>query len=535
MANATLSRLLVDFIRPRLPQIGLGLFFMLVLAAATVAVAYMIKPAIDGIVGGTDASVMWSIGVGILIAFTVKAVANFTQHMIMSAVGFGIVREARNRLYAHLSDLDLFFLQSQAAGRLAGRFTIDLNHLRVAISNGLTSIGRDAATLVGLVGHAFWLDWQLAAIAFLVLPPALIPISKLGKRIRKTAWATQEELGRLNARLGETLKAIRMVRLYGAQEQETARVHGLIERVRRLSFRAEWIRALVSPIMELASGIAIGAALIYGGQRVISGEVTAGDLTAFLASILLAYQPAKRLANLHATLQEGLAAADRYYALLDRHTPLDLDAGAPMPTPSTSGGVALRFDAVHFSYGTGEDLPSAQRDAPAPPSPKGSAALEGISLEVKAGTTTALVGPSGAGKSTLLNLAARFYDPTSGVILIQDQPMAEVAPEQLWRHVALVGQENTLFDDSIAGNIRYGRPEASDADVQAAVAAADARDFIAALPEGFDTRVGEGGVRLSGGQRQRIAIARAFLKDAPLLLLDEPTAALDTETEARLH
>nr|WP_307849276.1 ABC transporter ATP-binding protein [Rhodospirillum rubrum] len=520
-----LGRLARDFVRPHLGTIALAVMWMLVLAAATVAVAHMLKPAIDGIVVGSDPQALWGIGLGILLAFAVKAVSNFFSVVLVAKAGLAAVSDARNRLYRHLSEMDLGFFLAHSASALAARFTVDLHLLRLAVSNGLTSLGRDLMTLIGLVAYTFWVDWQMALLAYIALPLAIWPVARLGRRIRRIAGRTQRDLGSLNAQLTQTLRGIRMVKIYGAEEMERARVHRLIAAVQTQSFKAEWTRALVTPIMEGVVGLAAGAALYYGGARVLAGEVTPGDLTAFLGAVMLAYQPAKRLANLHTILQEGLAAADRMYHLLDLKPAV---AEAPEAPPLRPGPGTVRFDNVTFAYDGGPGPgPELGDDAPgsAPP------ALRGIDLTLAAGTVVALVGPSGAGKSTLMNLIPRLHDPQRGRVLIDGQDVRAVSFASLWARIGLVSQDVVVFDDTVRANIAYGRPEASAEEVERAARRAAAHDFIAALPDGYDTRLGEQGVRLSGGQRQRLCIARAFLKDAPILLLDEPTAALDTESE----
>lgn len=512
------------------------------MAAATVAVAHMLQPAIDGIVAGTQPETLWAIGGGILAAFSVKAVANYLSRMLVTRAGLLAISDARNRLFAHVLEMDPGFFSGRPAGALAARFTVDLYQLKVAVSNGVTSLGRDLVSLAGLVGYTVWLDWRMAALAYLVLPLAIWPVSRLGRRIRRVASRTQQDLGRLNARLSQTLRAMRMVRLQGAEALERARTQALIDRLRRLTFDAERTKALVSPLMELVVGVAIGAALFAGGQRVLAGAVTPGELTAFLGALLLAYQPAKRLANLHATVQEGLAAAQRMYALLDL-APAVAEAPDAPPLRLTEGRVRIedaRYTHAPPTIADGEEgEPDPKRDAessPAPsPAPRRPAALAGVSLDLCPGKVTALVGPSGAGKSTLLNLVPRFFDPDLGRVLIDGQDIRNVTRVSLWRSIALVGQDVVLFDDTLAANIAYARPQATRAEIIEAARQAAALPFIEALPQGFDTPLGERGMRLSGGQRQRLAIARAFLKDAPILLLDEPTAALDPQAQAEVQ
>ncbi|CCG08447.1 ABC transporter ATP-binding protein [Pararhodospirillum photometricum] len=512
---ALLARLARDFVKPRSVLIAWAVAWMLVLAGATVFVAHMLEPAIDGVVKGGEPNALWGIGLTIVGAFVVKAVSNYFATVLVARAGLEAVADARRRLYAHLAGLDLGFFQAHPVPSLAARFTVDLFQLRYAVSDGLTSLGRDLMTLVGLVAYTFWLDPVMAALAYGALPLAIVPIGRLGRRVRRAAGRTQAELGRLNARLTETLRGIRMVKLYGAEAVERERVHGLIGTVRKLTFRAERTRALVTPIMELFVGIAAGAAVLYGGEQVLAGRVSAGALASFLGALMLAYQPAKRLANLHTSLQEGLAAAERLYEILDR-APLVQEA--PEARPLVPGSGTVRLETVSFSY-------------PARGEAGGPAALDDVSLTLAPGQVVALVGPSGAGKSTVLTLIARFYDPSAGRVLVDDQDVRTVTLASLWERLALVGQDVVLFDDTVRANIAYGRPDVPLAAIEAAARQAGAHDFIMDLPQGYDTPLGERGARLSGGQRQRLSIARAFLKDAPILLLDEPTSALDAASE----
>ncbi|GEO82582.1 ABC transporter ATP-binding protein [Pararhodospirillum oryzae] len=530
-----LGRLARDFARPRLGLIAWAVAWMLVLAGATVFVAHILQPAIDGIVKGGDPAALWGLGASIVAAFTLKAVANAFSTVLVARAGLEAVSDARNRLYRHLAGLDLGFFQATPAPTLASRFTVDLFQLRYAVSDGLTSLGRDLLTLVGLVGYTVWLDWRMALLAYLVLPLAVWPIGRLGRRVRRIAGRTQAELGRLNARLTETLRGLRMVKLHGAEASERERVHALIDTVRALTFRAERTRALVTPIMELFVGVAVGAAVLYGGTQVLDGRVSPGELASFLGALMLAYQPAKRLANLHASLQEGLAAAERMYALLDR-APAVVEAPKARALAWTQG--VVRLEQVSFAYPSPplpDSLPGSAPPLADGPAFRPPAALQDVNLELHPGQVVALVGPSGAGKTTVLHLIARFIDPTSGRVLIDGQDVRDVTLASLWARVALVSQDVMIFDDTVAANIAYGQPDAAPGAIREAARLAGADAFIRALPQGYETPLGERGVRLSGGQRQRLSIARAFLKNAPLLLLDEPTAALDGESERQIQ
>jgi subfamily B ATP-binding cassette protein MsbA len=450
----------------------------------------------------------------VLVVFAVKGVAAYGDAVVMNGVGQRIVADLQAALFSRLIHADLAFFNDTPTGALISHFTNDANLLRGAVSSTLTGIGKDALTLVFLVGVMFYQDWLLALLAFFAFPTALLPIVRLGRRMRRVSTSFQLELGRFTTLLDQVFQGARHVKAYGMESYETSRAHALVERIYRLAYKAGKVRAASSPIMETLGGIAIVAVIVYGGTEVISGTRTTGTFFSFITALLLAYEPVKRLANLNTNLQEGLAAAQRVFASLDVE-PQIRDTTDAKPLAVTRGEV--RFERVSFAYRPG------------------SAALDAVSLTVPAGKTAALVGPSGAGKSTILNLIARFYDVGTGRVLIDGEDVRGTTLASLRGSLALVAQEVGLFDDTVRANIAYGRPEASDAEIVAAARGAAAHDFILALPEGYDTPVGELGVKLSGGQRQRLAIARAMLKDAPILLLDEATSALDSESERQVQ
>jgi subfamily B ATP-binding cassette protein MsbA len=367
---------------------------------------------------------------------------------------------------------------------------------------------------VFLVGVMFYQDWALALVAFVAFPLAIRPIVSIGRRMRRVSVNTQVEMGQLTTLLSQTFQGARHVKSYGMEDYEERRAAGLFERIFRLVDRANRTRSRAGPMMEALGGAAIAMVIFYGGHQVIIGARTPGAFFSFITALLLAYQPVKSLATLNASLQEGLAAAQRVFEVLDIE-PLIRDR--PGARPLRVAGGEVRFQSVHFSY------------------QPGTVALDGISLTVPAGSTVALVGPSGAGKSTMLNLIPRFYDAGGGAIAIDGQEVGAVTLASLRGAIGLVSQEVSLFDDTVRANIAYGRFGASQADIEAAASAAGADRFIRELPEGYDTLVGEHGIRLSGGQRQRLAIARAMLKDAPILLLDEATSALDSESERQVQ
>jgi subfamily B ATP-binding cassette protein MsbA len=509
-----MSRLIRESIRPYIRWIGFAVICMALVAAATATSAWLMKPVINDVFVGKNEKLLWIISSAVFITFTIKGIANYGQSVLMSYVGQRIITDTQHRLYAHLTQMELSFFQNSPTGNLISRFTIDINMMRVAVSNALTAFGKDFLSLIGLVGVMFLQDWVLAALAFIIFPIAIIPIVRLGKRIRKVTINTQEELGQFTTLLEQTFQGARVVKSYSMEEYEKNRVREIAERIFILVFKSSRVRALASPIMESLGGIAITMVIAYGGYQVIHDNMDAGTFFSFITALLLAYEPMKRLANLNASLQEGLAGADRLFKLLDRQPTIieKRDATSLIVT-----GGEIQIENIHFSYVTGKET------------------LLNVGFTVPAGKTVALVGMSGAGKSTVLNLIPRFYDIDIGKISIDGADIRDVTLRSLRDAIALVSQEIILFDDTIRSNIAYGRQDASEDEIISAAKNASAHEFIMNMPDGYNTYVGEHGTKVSGGQRQRLAIARAMLKNAPILLLDEATSALDTESERNVQ
>ncbi len=505
-----MRRLVRDEVRPYVGRLALAVALMAIAAAATAASAWLMQPVLDQVFARQDARMLVLMPLAVIAVFAIKGLASYGQNVIMTTVGQRIISNMQRRLYAHLMRADLAFFHGAATGTLISRFTNDVNLMRAAVSTALTGLVREPLTLIFLVAVMFYQDWRLALAAFFVFPVAVLPVVRLGRRMRRVSAHAQAQMGRLTAHLDETFQGARHVKAYGMEAYEIERANDVIEGLYQLICKALKVRAASTPIMEMLGGIAIAVVIYYGGSRVIGGATTTGAFFSFVTALLLAYDPMKKLANLNTNLQEGLAAAQRLYAVLDVE-PAIRDRPGARPLAVTGGTIA--FEDVRFSY-----------DA-------GTPALNGVTLTIPAGKTAALVGPSGAGKSTILNLIPRFYDVDAGRVRIDGVDVRDATLASLRGAIALVSQEVSLFNDTARANIAYGRPDASEDEIRAAARAAAADAFIRALPEGYDTVVGERGVRLSGGQRQRIAIARAMLKNAPILLLDEATSSLDTESE----
>jgi subfamily B ATP-binding cassette protein MsbA len=442
--------------------------------------------------------------------FTIRGAVTYGHNVIMNSLGQRITSDANRDMFAHVIHSDIAFLHDQQSGRLLSRFINDTAMMRVATVEGLTGLGKNTFTIIGLVGVMFYQDWRLSLISILVFPVSFYFVSKIGRKLRKLSTNSQVYLGDMTSTLNQSLQGAKHIKSYVMEDYEKGRVNDAIEKIYSIATRSFRVSARVSPFTEIVSGLAIGFIIIYGGHQVIAGQSTEGKLFSFIVAFGLAYDPIKRLANLNNTMQSGLAAVDRFFKLLDIK-PAIADkpgAGALQITKAV-----VRFENVSFSY------------------PDGSEALRNVTLEAPAGKTIALVGESGAGKTTALGLIPRFYDVTAGAITIDGQDIRDVTMHSLRKNMALVSQEVAIFNDTIRDNIAYGRPGASEEDIIAAAKQAAAHEFISELSDGYNTRVGENGLKLSGGQRQRVSIARAMLKNAPILLLDEATSALDANSE----
>lgn len=507
-----LKRLINSYIASYMGPLFVALFFMILEAAMTAAIARLIQPILDDVLGGQETHMIVPIGLLVLLTFVVRGISTYVQALIMMRVGQSIVADVQRDLFSKFLILDLTFFHDNPSGQLISRVVNDVNVMRIAMADSLSGIGKSFFTLVFLIAIMFYQDWKLSLIAFTIFPFVSLFVMYIGKRLRKVSRNIQNELANLSDRLSQIFQGIRQVQAYGMQEYEIARAGIAIDRVKNLNIKAVRIGEMSTPVNEILIGFVFLGIIVYGGFEAAEGRMTAGQLASFLAAFTLAYEPMKKLSRLNNTVQMGLGAAERIFDMLDLQTRIQ-DSGGAMPLRA-GRNPQIEFRNVGFSY-KGTDV----------------RAIKDVSFAAEPGKITALVGPSGGGKTTIMNLIPRFYDPAMGDIVINGQSLRDVTLESLRSHIALVSQDITIFDDTIEANIAYGKIGADPEAIIDAAKAAEAHDFIQGFPEGYQTMVGEDGVKLSGGQRQRIAIARAILRDAPILLLDEATSALDNESE----
>ncbi|HET7881870.1 MAG TPA: ABC transporter ATP-binding protein [Acetobacteraceae bacterium] len=511
-ARRLLGRLWHEHIRHHKTRLLLVLLLTAVMAGTTALYPVVIDHAFQ-MFTDRDRRILYQIPALVLAITSVKAAAQYFQNVQVQQIVLLVIRELQVRMFAHLARADLAQLEREAPAQLAARFTTDATIVRDSLTRAVNGIA-DAVTVVGLVASMLYLDWLLSLIAAAMYPLAAVPIQNIGRRIRRASGGMQERMGEAAAMLNESFAQARTVRAYRLEAAETARAESAFMQLYRALMRMAKGRARVDPVLEVLGGVAVAAVIGFAGWRTAISSQTIGNFTGFVAALLIAARPLRALGSLNAALQEGAAGLARVFTVVDE-PPHIVDATDAVALPAGHGHVV--FDNVRFVY------------------PDGRAGLTGLSFTAEPGTMVALVGPSGAGKSTALTLIPRLHDATAGAVRIDGCDVRRVTLSSLRDAIAYVAQDTLLFDDTVEANIRMGRPEAADGEVHAAARAAAADRFIAALPDGYATRVGPGGRLLSGGQRQRIVLARALLRDPRILLLDEATSALDTESEAAIQ
>ena len=510
-----MRRIWRGWVVPYLPRLIGALLLMALVAGTASAYPLLTKYIFNALADGQAVEIIWLAPPVIFVFALVKGLALFAQTVMVNALALRVSTDLQKDMAKNLIEADLQTISGEPAGVFMSRIMNDLNLVREAFVRLANNLVRDSLTVIVLVGAMFWLDWLMAFVVLAVYPLAMQPIILIGNRQRKASANLQTHMEDVTSLLAETLQGTRMVKAYQLEEQEIGRTRAAFDGLYQRLVGLLTGRAKIDPILEIVGGVAVGGVVALASWRVASGDMQVGDVIAFITTLILLVQPVRAIGTLNAVTNEGLAAAERILTLLD--TPQRVkDRNGALPLDIKAGQIT--FDAVGFSYGD-----------------EAGAALKDINFSVKPGQTVALVGPSGAGKSTIINLLPRFFDVTSGQILIDGQIISDVTVDSVRRAIALVSQDAILFDDTVAANIGFGKAGASQDEIETAAKGAAAHDFIMALPDGYDAPVGAMGNRLSGGQRQRISIARALLKDAPILLLDEATAALDSESEKQVQ
>jgi subfamily B ATP-binding cassette protein MsbA len=501
-------RRLLQYARPHRARLGLALAAMMMYGAASAALAALIQPIFDEVLPSRQN--LAPIAAAILVIYLFKGVGAYLSGYLMTDVGQRVVRDLRNLLFRHILGQSAAFFSLQTTGRLMSRITNDVGQIQRAVSETVGDLARESLALVGFAALLFYYDARLALVCLTGAPIVVYPLVRLGQRIRRTARRSQEALEQMSHVSAEAITGHRIVKAFGAEGREASKFERASQHLYRTSMKVTGVVSVLPPLMEFIGGAAFVGALLYGTQEIGAGRLSPGAFTAFVAALFMMYAPAKKLSRVNADLQQAMAAGERIFEILDSHNEVQERPGA---AALGAFGRRIEFRDVRFTYGG---------EAPT---------LDGVTLTVRAGQMLAIVGRSGAGKTTLVNLLPRFYDVTGGAILVDGCDIRDVTLASLRSQIGIVTLDTVLFDDTIAANIAYGRPDATREAIEAAARAAHAHEFIVRLQGGYDGMIGERGHRLSGGQRQRIAIARAILRDSPILILDEATSSLDAEAE----
>ncbi|CAN7515627.1 MULTISPECIES: ABC transporter ATP-binding protein [Ensifer] len=512
--SGILKRVIAENGRDHIRGYVFAIACLAVVAVTTGFTASIMETVINEAFANRNAGIVLLVCGSIFGAFVLRGFATYGQAVALSKIGNNIVARYQRRLYAHLMALSVGYFNETRSAQLAAQISQNVSGIRDVLNLTVTSIARDLLTLIGLVGVMFAKDWLLSIIVFVAAPPLLLGLRYVSRRLRSATRESIEVNSRVLGAMQETIQGISIVKAFTMERELRGKVEAIIERAENRANRIARLSERTAPMTETFAGLAISCVLAYSAFRAIYAGVPPGAFFAFVVALLMAYDPARRLARLQVSLERAAVNARMVYEILDT-VPHQRDKPDAKQLEFHGANVELRD--VRFRYANGDEI------------------LKGVSFVAEGGKTTALVGPSGAGKSTVISLVPRFYDPASGQILIDGQDIADVTKQSLRNGIAYVSQQPYLFEGSIRDNIRYGRPDATDAEIEEAARLAYAHDFILTQPQGYDTPVGENGVTMSGGQRQRLSIARALVRNAPILLLDEATSALDTESEAAVQ
>jgi subfamily B ATP-binding cassette protein MsbA len=488
-------------------------FCMIIAGGSQSALPLIAKPAIDEIFFKKDIAALQWIPLAVVAIFLFRGLANYGQAVLMGSIGLRIITDLRNKLYEQIQKQSLSFFAEHPTGLLMSRITNDVQSVQTASAEAITALVKDSVMLISLVGVIFYTDWKLALIALVVFPLTIYPIAFFGRKMRKVTTSTQITMGTISSLLQETISGTRIVKAFGMEKYESKRFAAENEKLFKYNMKAISVNAMSSPLIDFLGGLGIAAGTFYGGYNVIKGYSTPGTFFSFIAAALMLYEPVKRLTNVNNTINQGIAGADRIFSIIDL-TPDIEDKPDVINLPTINRGIDI--ENVTFCY---EKTP----------------VLKNINISIKAGEVVAFVGMSGGGKTSLVNLIPRFYDVSEGRVLIDGHDIRDVSLRSLRKQIAIVTQQTILFNDTVRNNIAYGDIERTEDDIINAAKAANAHDFIIKLPKGYDANIGELGTKLSGGEKQRLSIARALLKNAPILILDEATSSLDTEAEIEVQ
>lgn len=512
--NKELTSRLLQYLKPYKAKLILAMSSMVLVSTFGSVQAYIVKPLLDEIFYNKKEDMLNFLPFALMVIVLLKGVFYYIYSSNLDTVGQSIIRDMREKIFAHIHSLPISFFHNTPTGELIARVVNDVNLIQMAVSRAIVGTLKDLLQVFGLLFVIFYLNWQLAIIALLFMPIAIAPVFHFGKKFRKLSTTNQQTVAKVTNMLHETITGHRIVKAFGMEKYEIEKFSRIINKLFQIIVKDIRINSLQHPVMELLGGIVIAGIIWYGGHQVLTGQSTPGAFIAFLTTSIMIYDPIRGVSNINNPIQQGLAAATRIFQLLDTKAEIK---DRPDAINLSKFHDKIEFRNVNFSYNGKTPV------------------LKNINITSKAGEIIALVGTSGGGKSSLVNLLPRFFEVNQGQILIDGHDIKNVTMKSLREQMAIVTQQTILFNDTIRNNIAYGDPSRPDEEIAAAARAAHALDFICDLPDGFDTIIGESGARLSGGQQQRISIARALLKNAPILILDEATSALDTESEREVQ
>ena len=511
-----LKRLLKDYTIKYLNKIILAVFFSILVAGSTSATAWLLDPAIEKIFINKDQTLILVIPFLIVLAFTTKGISLYMAKYLMIKVSEEVKKTIQIDMLSSFIKSDTELVENKHSGKYISNLNFDVNLITGMLSNSFLNFFKDGLTLIGLLTVMFIQNWRLSLIAIIMIPIASVIAKRLGKRMSKVTTEAQEKSGDLNKYLIDLFKNHKIIKIFQREKYENIRSEKFVNDLKEKSVKINTIYFRSTPIMETLTGIIIGILIFYSGKLIMNEQLSINNFFSFLAAMMLAYQPVKSLATINVGIGQGLSAGKRIIPIIDNQNKITLNENGKNLILNEA---LIKFNKVNFNYQSNED----------------NKVLKDINMSIKGGKMTALVGHSGSGKSTLLNLIPRIYDPTSGQILIDEQLIKDINLSSLRKEISIVDQNTTLFDDTVFNNIKYAKPEAAKEEIYKAAEMSMSLDFINNLDKKFETIIGENGVKLSGGEKQRLSIARAFLKNSKIILLDEATSSLDSETEEKIQ